>query len=97
VWADHHTRGRQHREHLGHTNWNHGLGDVESRTWLFSSYPNGDPRQDHTDPQADNKRHDSDPKRVHTKIVGVGGALSDQLIAGDALASSTVWHMFTVR
>ena len=71
VWADHYAGGGKHREHLSNTNRNHGLDDKEGRTWLFSSCPKGDPREEHTDPQADNKRHDSNPNRVHTKIVGV--------------------------
>ena len=75
--ADHHAGGWQYREHLRHTSRNHWLRDIEGRTRLFSSCPKGDPREDHN-PQADNKRHDSDPNRVHTKIVGVRQALSDQ-------------------
>ena len=55
------------------------LGDIKGRTWLFSSCPKDGPRKEHTDSQADNKRHDSDPNRVHTTIVGVERALSDRL------------------
>ena len=66
----------QHRQHLGRHQLEPRARRRRKSDLALSSCPNGDPRQDHTDPQPDNKRHDSDPERVHTKIVGVGrGAL----------------------
>jgi len=82
VRADHYAGGRQHGQHLRYTSRNHRLGDIEGRTRLFSSCPKGGPCEEHTNSEADNKRHDRDPNRAHTKIVGVGRAPFDQLPTG---------------
>jgi hypothetical protein len=71
VRTDHDASGRQHRKHLGNASRNHRLRDIERRSGLCLSVPQRSPGEQHTDPYADDDRHNADPNRVHRKIVGV--------------------------
>ena len=70
MWADHKTSGWQYCEHFGHTNRDHRLGDLEGRARFDLSRSQPGPGEQHADPNAEDKRHNGEPDRVHETIVG---------------------------
>jgi hypothetical protein len=71
VRSDHDSSGRQRCEHLCDASRDDRLGDIKGRSWLCLPGPQRNPGEQRADPYADNDRHNADPNRVHTKIVGV--------------------------
>ena len=81
MWTDQDASRRQHPQHLRNTSRDHRLGDIEGRSGLGFAAPQREPSKQHADSNADDDRHNADPNRVHSKIVGSKSRPDDHVIA----------------
>jgi len=97
MWTDDNTGRRQHGQHLRHTSGDHWLGNLKG--WARFGLPCSlsDPDEQYTDPNADDKRRNGDPDRVHETIVGAKPAPVVPLIPAWVQDPSSVRHLFTLR